>query len=121
MTERRSLSQSLPMADLPAEAWDLIKQGSPQPVAEPRKTVELPKPRPSPVKAVRDPIEAQEEGEGVKARGLVPLSVRVQSDLADKLLKVAFERKMQRKAPFSQQDIVTQAVTQWLRKGGYLD
>jgi hypothetical protein len=62
-----------------------------------------------------------EESEASKARRLVALCIRVRSDLADRLIKVAFERKLQRKAPFSQQDIATQALTQWLRRGGYLD
>ncbi len=52
-------------------------------------------------------------------RGLVSLSVRVQASLADCLLKVAFERRLQRQRPHSQQDIVTQAVRQWLKRNGY--
>lgn len=119
MTQRRSLSESLPMAELSPEAWAIIKQGSPQPAVESRTPLEVAKPKPPPPKPVREPA-AEPEGEETKARGLVPLSVRVQAELADTLLKVAFDRKLQRKAPFSQQDIVTQAVTQWLRRGGYL-
>ncbi len=53
------------------------------------------------------------------SRGLVSLSVRVQASLADCLLKVAFERRLQRQRPHSQQDIVTQAVRQWLKRNGY--
>jgi len=112
----------LPTAELPPEAWAVIKEGSPQPAEATQRTLELAKPKPPPPKPVRDSsTETDLDGEGSLGRALVPLSVRIQSALADRLLKVAFERKMQRKAPFSQQDIVTQAVTQWLRRGGYLD
>lgn len=59
------------------------------------------------------------EPPGPAPRGLVSLSVRVQASLAECLLKVAFERRLQRQRPHSQQDIVTQAVRQWLKRNGY--
>lgn len=126
MNQRRSLSQALQTAELPAEALALIREGSPRPV-EDRQPAPEPievEPRAAPARVnrpvfVREPAQPEAESENPAPRGLVSLSVRVNSALADTLLKVAFERKLQRRHPFSQQDIVTQAVNQWLRKNGY--
>lgn len=70
-------------------------------------------------RAPRETGRPAAEPEDPAPRGLVSLSVRVQASLADCLLKVAFERRLQRQRPHSQQDIVTQAVRQWLKRNGY--
>lgn len=126
MNQRRSLSQALQTAELPAEALALIREGSPRPLED-----RQPAPEPTAVEAraaparvtrpapVREAVLPDAESENPAPRGLVSLSVRVNSALADTLLKIAFERKLQRRHPFSQQDIVTQAVNQWLRKNGH--
>ncbi|HAB17142.1 MAG TPA: hypothetical protein DCE44_11910 [Verrucomicrobiales bacterium] len=117
------MSQALQTAELPPEALAIIKEGSPRPAPERLREV-APVPIKTEVRAavMPNPIEPSKEAgevQAIKPRGLVPLSVRVQGDLADTLLRVAFERKLQRRAPYSQQDIVIQAVTQWLKKNGY--
>ena len=43
MNQKRSLSQSLPTAELPPEAWAVIREGSPQRIETPPKALELAK------------------------------------------------------------------------------
>lgn len=124
MNQRKSLADTLQTVDLPPEALAVIKEGSVRSIEARRMPlVSEPIPEASNVQApqisrVRPPKVVDIPEDAVK-RGLVPLSVRIQADLSDFLLRVAFERKLQRKEPYSQQDIVTEAVTQWLRKHGY--
>ena len=125
MNQRRSLSQALQTAELPPEALALIKEGSPRPIQERsalsnRREPEIHEVRQTVLPTViSESARIEDESTAAAPRGLVPLSVRVESCLADTLLRVAFERKLQRKRPYSQQDIVTQAVQQWLKRNGY--
>ena len=47
------------------------------------------------------------------------LSVRIDSRIADALLRAMTERRIQRIAPSTQQDIVAEAMVAWLKKNGY--
>ena len=47
------------------------------------------------------------------------LSVRIDSRIADALLRAMTERRIQRIAPSTQQDIVAEAMVAWLKKHGY--
>ena len=128
-SQRRSLSQALQNADLPVEALAVIEAGKVRPIRErssPSRSAdgaggEDREERESPVETsvLRETRRPAVEPPGLSPRGLVSLSVRVQASLAECLLKVAFERRLQRQRPHSQQDIVTQAVRQWLKRNGY--
>ena len=118
------MSQALQTADLPLEALAIIEAGKVRPIREGASTVLREEEKSPPI--AEPPREVTKSQEPISSglpklppRGLVPLSVRVQASLADCLLKVAFERRLQRQAPHSQQDIVTQAVRQWLKRNGY--
>jgi hypothetical protein len=47
---------------------------------------------------------------------LVPQTFRLPQRLVDDLARAAFERKIKRRKPWSQQDIVAEAIKEWLRK-----
>ncbi len=47
---------------------------------------------------------------------LVSLNTRVPNDLATELLRVSMGRKLRKVHPFSQQDIVIEALSDWLKK-----
>ena len=114
------MSQALQTADLPLEALAVIEAGKVRPIREGtvlRGEEKSPPIAEPPREVTKEPISSGSSQ--LPPRGLVPLSVRVQASLADCLLKVAFERRLQRQAPHSQQDIVTQAVRQWLKRNGY--
>ena len=47
------------------------------------------------------------------------LSVRLPSEIPLKILRAATDRKIARVRPWTQQEIVAEALTLWLRKNGY--
>jgi hypothetical protein len=46
------------------------------------------------------------------------MTFRLPSDLATTLMRVALERKLRREEPFSQQDIVAEALRDWMLRHG---
>jgi hypothetical protein len=48
------------------------------------------------------------------------MNFRVPTEISTALFKASSERKMKKTRPFTQQDIVTEALTIWLQKNGYL-
>ena len=49
---------------------------------------------------------------------IVAMTFRLPASLAARLLEVSATRKLRREHPFHQQDIVAEALTQWLRQQG---
>jgi hypothetical protein len=115
------------------EARDFIEAGTPKPqfvqaqpedageqestalVPEPAKTViasvekkEIPVPAPA-------PVVYQPAGE-IPLPVLVPQTFRLPQWLVEDLARAAIERKIKRRKPWSQQDIVAEAIKEWLRK-----
>jgi hypothetical protein len=117
MTEslRRPMSAALRTVELPPEAVSLIKAGSPRPLTaektpEPEQTTNAPR-RSAGVKseAAAEPIPT-----------LGHLSIRLPAELPQALLRASLDRKLKRLRPWTQQDIVADALDAWLRKHGYL-
>jgi hypothetical protein len=52
----------------------------------------------------------------VPTAGTVSMTFRLPSELSSRLIRVSVERKLKRQPPFSQQDIVADALTQWLAR-----
>ena len=52
---------------------------------------------------------------------IVSMTFRLPASLAAQLVGVATERKLQRQRPFTQQDIVAEALRQWFLRNGYVD
>lgn len=50
---------------------------------------------------------------------IVSMTFRLPAPLAGQLVGVASERKLQREKPFTQQDIVVEALRQWFLRNGY--
>jgi hypothetical protein len=53
--------------------------------------------------------------------GSVSMTFRLPADLAARLIRTATERKLNRQEPFTQQEIVTEAVSAWLSKQEHSD
>ena len=51
---------------------------------------------------------------------LVPVTIRLQPELAGALKRASLERQLSGGAVFTQQDIVEEALTPWLKKAGFL-
>lgn len=52
--------------------------------------------------------------------GVMSLNTRISAEISTALLTASMQRKIQRQSPFTQQDIVAEALTDWLKKAGYL-
>jgi hypothetical protein len=52
---------------------------------------------------------------------LAVLSCRLPHHVAQSLLRASLERKLQRMRPWTQQEIMAEALTGWLRKQGFLE
>jgi hypothetical protein len=52
---------------------------------------------------------------------IVSMTFRLPAPLAGQLVGVATERKLQRERPFTQQDIVCEALHQWFMRNGYVE
>jgi hypothetical protein len=52
----------------------------------------------------------------IPSSGTVSTTFRLPSELSARLVRVSVERKLKRQPPFSQQDIVADALTQWLAR-----
>ena len=81
----------------------------PRPAAMPRPTVEAPQP-------AKPKVQKERAEETVS---LVSMNFRVPAAIPAALLKASSERKMKKTRPFTQQDIVAEALTGWLQKNGY--
>jgi hypothetical protein len=84
-------------------------------VPEPAETVvaavekkETPVPAPTPV--------VHQTAAEIPLPVLVPQTFRLPQRLVEDLARAAIERKIKRRKPWSQQDIVAEAIKEWLRK-----
>jgi hypothetical protein len=112
---------------LPPQAVALIKEGTPRPQtpsptisAIPAVSTTTPT---GPAKPAAEPVAAAKpkatkpasEDAGV----LVPLTFRVPKGLPQVLLSASVDRKLKKIKPYTQQDIVTEALSDWFQKHGY--
>ena len=51
--------------------------------------------------------------------GISPITVRLPAGVAGRLLRASLERKLRRDEPFTQQDIVAEALQDWLCRHGH--
>ena len=89
------------------------REASPAVIPEPGKTVIDPaekKQMPVPVPVVHQPADE------IPSPVLVPQTFRLPQRLIEDLARAAIERKIKRRRPWSQQDIVAEAIKEWLRK-----
>ena len=144
---RRSMTEALRTVDLPPEAVALIREGTPAPqarssalaLATPASAgngmnrsdlVELNDPlpeKPEPMEKPRAERPSSKPSKPVREKEPEPsphhtqmtLSVRLPSEIPLKILRAATDRKIARVRPWTQQEIVAEALTLWLRKNGY--
>jgi hypothetical protein len=53
--------------------------------------------------------------------GAVSLNVRIEPEISTALLRASMDRKIRRLDPFTQRDIVAEALAAWLKAHGYLN
>jgi hypothetical protein len=110
--QRRSLLDSI--SD---EEREFIEAGKPQPSTKATVREETPAPKDEEPPAPRKPA-APKKAPSVAALPpvLVSQTYRLPADLVKELTKTAVSRKLDRTPPWSQQDIVAEAVREWLQK-----
>jgi hypothetical protein len=115
------------LQNLPPEAVALIKEGTPKPqtqtpmLASVAATVQ-PRPLtlPKPVtEAQQLPRPKAQKENAQQPTALVSMTVRVPAGIPATLLKASSDRKLKKISPYTQQDIVAEALTTWLQKNGY--
>ena len=65
------------------------------------------------------PVSASATDTQPAAAGTVSMSFRLPAQLSARLIEVAVRRKLRHERPFSQQDIVAEALAAWLKGHGY--
>lgn len=149
---RRSMGEALRTVNLPPEAIDLIREGSPKPRvalevvegpgakeplapdqtvaggetgrdAAPAAPTEAAEPAVRKKREVRASTKAPAEKFAVGAEaaaGLVSVTFRLPGHIPAGLVRASADRKVKRLRPYTQQEIVAQAVGEWLKEQGYL-
>ena len=128
MVKRRSLDDALSPEEQSFLENGKQAKSEPKPKAKPKSTPrkeESPMARPAlkqdyapPPKAAVPPTPAIPQ---FTMAGAVSLNVRIEPEISTALLRASMERKIQRLSPFTQRDIVAEAIADWLKKNGHLN
>ena len=111
---------------VPPEALAIIAQGAPKPQTQnPAVAVDTVKVQPA--TTPRPSVDTDQLARAKSEKGREPENVaiatatfRLPANIPPALLKASSERKIKKIHPFTQQDIVAEALTEWLQKNGYL-
>ena len=119
------MNEALRTVELPAEAIALIKEGAARPKAE-SSLLTLSASNGIRSESTTDTAVAQtakpriaREPEPVYAAANAAITVRVPAEIPARLLRASTDRKLRRVRPCTQQEMVTEAVSQWLKRNGY--
>ena len=121
MNTKRTMSQALQTNNLGAEARAFVAAGAaaaPNTKSEtaPTETGLVNESQPTSATAAPVPTNFVSSPLPAERRGPVSITVRLPAELPPALLRVAMERKLRGERPFTQQDIVAQAVREWLER-----
>ena len=112
---RRSMSQALQTGKLSDDALAFVSGKTARPGAEvPLDTTPTPPPQ-------NDVPKSKPADSFPSVAGIASITVRLPAKLPSRLLRASVERKLLREQPFTQQDIVAEALDAWLRLHGYPD
>jgi len=121
---RRTMSAALQPPVVPPEAIAIIQQGAAKPLTQnPVITVDSAKVQPATASKSSDEPQRPAKPKAEKERGaesvaIVSATFRLPATLPPALLKASSDRKIKKVHPFTQQDIVAEALTDWLKKNG---
>lgn len=118
MAERRTLAAGLnvvPQAD-PETVRRFITQ-EPAPAAVAAAAAPPPAERET---APADPEPPRPKRSALKPVGLIPVTVRLRPEIASALKRASLERQLAGEEVYTQQDIVEEAITPWLKSRGFL-
>ena len=128
MNLKRTMSQALQASNLTEEAAAFVAAGTARPAVVSTPSPSAPSHQSASLASVPmpEPVAAMERGQSgfvhsplpAERRGPVSMTFRLPAELPAALLRVAMERKLRQEEPFTQQDIVAQAVREWLERNG---
>lgn len=127
---RRSMAAALRTGEVTEEALAFVTGKTPRQGAEPASVAQLQAPASSsPVQMPPQPSAAAPIPNAVSENipvpvagpGTVSITVRLPESLPARLLRASVERKLRRETPFTQQDIVAEALDHWLRQHGHFN
>ena len=111
MKNRRTLSQSLQKNDLSEAAIAFVNGPASQ---SPEPNGYSPQDKPGPVDVVT--TAATDPTTDSPSPGSVSMTFRLPAELSSRLVRASLDRKLKREKPFTQQDIIAQALALWLNK-----
>jgi hypothetical protein len=122
MKSNRSLTEALETAQLPEAALAFVNAGAP--VARVQLVGPTSDPKPESRVAAGNltvpktsmHLPSAEDAPPVLPPGPVSMTFRVPADLPEALLRASMARKLRRLKPWTQQDIVTTAIREWLER-----
>lgn len=121
---RRTLSAALQTGSLTKEALDFVEgsgaQRSPEDAATPPDQARGSEQPPATGAIATLRLRLEDEGDLKQDGSLVSLTVRVPRVVPPGLLLASVDRKLKRQRPWTQQEIVAEALTHWLSQHGYL-
>jgi hypothetical protein len=108
---------------IPPKVAAFINEGAPKP-GTPNPMISTPalisaSGAPKPVTPFEPSRKAKKELAG-ELTPLVSVNVRLPADLSKLLLKASSERKLRKSHPYTQQNIIAEALQNWLHKNGYM-
>ena len=112
MRIKRTLDEALQSAELGEEARAFLAGGEPPAADRPAEPRANPPPKTDFTPAVGLPPMPP-------AGAPLAITVRLPAEVPAALLRVAFERKLRRQHPFTQQEIVAEALRDWLSRHGW--
>lgn len=122
---RRSLAEAVPPPRVSPEALAFIKAGTPTPQT-PSPILTTGPAKPAPEKAAMPIVQTPpapktriQSEQTAEQSALVSTNYRLPAIIPSALLKASSDRKLKKVRPFTQQDIVAEALTAWLKKNGY--
>ncbi len=114
--EAAFISAATPKPTLVRESAPLVAK----PVPEPAPEVALAEsPRPEVARPMKKPPR-EKQADFPAAAGLVSMTFRLPAEIPAGLIRASADRRLRRETPFSQQEIVAEALMQWLSKHDYL-
>ena len=129
MVKRRTLGEGLtPDEEEFLNSGKTVRKTTPKPKPTPPKEptpMEIAVTQPAPVEqpqiqAIQVPPAAMFRPQ-LSVPGAMALNTRLSADISSALLTASMQRKIQRQEPFTQQGIVGEALTHWLKKNGFLE
>ncbi len=128
-TPRRSMTEALQTVELPPEAAAFIHAGTPRPKIRavdgpaPEEKAEAPGQPAAEPPSVRTQMVTADDMVSTAPDPEPPVmqsrSFRLPMDLCNALLRFSLERRLARQRPWTQEDMVAQALQHWMRKNGY--